>query len=301
MVEPTFQEGFPTSKLKELYHSFEKIYSGSYYFIYKAALKSDGAIHHLRVLDLNSELVEQDYNHAATLFLQEAFYLANVSSERKLFIIESIEYFDKMIVIATMPTEQLAQCRNPDIQLMMEEVQSNLNFLALKMNLTKLVINTQTIHCLHDEGEYFLIDWMKTSDRPETTNTTYELALVALETATSITSQEIEQLRNASDANYHKQLDAVLKRVPKHIDQKPLKNLLKRVPQIDKAPQIEMAQEEVELAAAKELEGKRTAVKSELCVLSRRFYNFVRARQDDVKSRLLQSRKNSNKYLSLDL
>src|SRR5689334_4024712 len=81
-------------KFKLLYSDFELVSQTSYYKVFKVKSKKRSDINTkekkiaIRVLDLESQFVEQDYDAAATLFLQELFHLCARVNDRDAFLIE---------------------------------------------------------------------------------------------------------------------------------------------------------------------------------------------------------------------
>ena len=191
------------------------------YQTYKSEFKDDHSVHTIRVLDLNSTMAQEDWDKAATLFIQELLYL----SSNKLVSIESFEISEKRIACATVPSTTLSaemeKLSKKSLKLevntekLLRNIMHNIQFLhkELKMPSCRNIIRLDNIYQFREDF-FVLGDWAgacqtKKSNPNGLIDSTpveaeyeeiFKLGLVALG-LNGIKSQEIERMLSLKEKN----------------------------------------------------------------------------------------------------
>lgn len=143
------------------YKNFNLLYQGSYYKIFKAESNDGKTKCNVRVLDLDSETVEKDYNRYASLFIQEILRFATAHGQLNSIIIEDFELSNNRMAFITTPYHSLDEeiIQESSVESLLMDILSDINFVHEKMKLSELTISTKTIFRLEAHTTFFLGDW----------------------------------------------------------------------------------------------------------------------------------------------
>ena len=174
-----------TPKLIATYPSFKLISQTSSYQILEAFLPNTNQKHTIRALDIHSKFVQQYWNIAATLFIQELLRLVYIQPEAVL--IESFEICNERMAFASLPYEPL-RCESqnhaelnggmnemiegegvgPDYNMekMIIDLLSDIEFLMkdLRANSCSKLLTPQNIFRFDSSSTYFVGDWIRSFD-----------------------------------------------------------------------------------------------------------------------------------------
>ena len=249
---------FP-SKLKSAYPNYKLVSECSYYSIFQAESQTHGEIHTIRVLNLTSESTQKNYDAAATLFIQEALYIANhVNNRLESVIVESFEIDNKKIAFVTKPYQSLSSLKQKqstrlslDLEKLLKDIIANVSFLHSSMKLGNLSIDANNIYSFDDANSYFLGDWgvatpIQTITTPRTSVETiglsseirvprtaaqeiHKLAFLALELSGLSIEDYGELLEIKDEFKYINYLEVIANKLDKLRYNKALQNLIVRM------------------------------------------------------------------------
>ena len=165
MIQPNTEnihnETLPT-KLRSTHIQFKLVREATYYQIFEASSIETGELHTIRALNLNSDFVKKNYNHAATFFVQEILRITNrINSKEDFVVIESFEIENQKIAFVTKSLVALPSQKPSTLELekMIKDLIEDIGFLYSKMKLTDLTIDASNILYADDCNTFFLSDW----------------------------------------------------------------------------------------------------------------------------------------------
>lgn len=243
--------------LKNNYTDFKFINQTSYYKIYQAKSQLTQEIHTIRILDPSCNLVEEDFNQAVTLFLQEILHLCQLPGGREAIIPELFEFQGDKIYFISKPyyplDYELSNLKNVqyDISKLLKDLSSEMRYLLKKKNFNDLSADLQNVFRFEGTNSFFIGDWakylspnsMSTSilSRPslmsqpdtseDTSNCVYSLGKLALRVG-GLEHQDLEDLAAISNVKlYNASLDSLLNTLNVGADIKALlRNMLNKDP-----------------------------------------------------------------------
>lgn len=153
-------------KLKATYTDFELTSETSYYKSYDATYIKTGERHTIRVLDTNSQFFKRDYNSAITLFLQELLRFCLRVNQPETVCLPSFEFFKGSIGFATKPYNNIVNKDTEsetrpkyDINKMLKDVISDINFMRGEMKLTNVTLDSKSIFHSKYSNVFMVGDW----------------------------------------------------------------------------------------------------------------------------------------------
>ena len=159
---------------KQAYTDFKLIQQTATYRLYAAKLRNTDTIHTIRVFDPTSEFVSDNYDLAATLFIQELLRLQ--SSHPKAVLISSFEVSSdgRQMAYASLSYYPLDFQSDDDLQIiipkdantiasLIRDVISDVEFLWKEIQLQDIMryLGSESIYFMKDEKAFFLGNWAK--------------------------------------------------------------------------------------------------------------------------------------------
>lgn len=217
----------------------------SYYRVFQARNRNTQEIHTIRVLNCENQFVRNDFDRAASLFIQELLHLC--LSHPTLPIIKSFEIHERKIAFATKLCHSIGNIETTptgneqqklDIEKMLVNVLSDLNFLRRELLLSQSCkeIDSQSIYLNAETNEYFLGNWhqilYRQSDNPPVVagnfaEEMYALGAIALE-KNGLPREELDAIRSIPTIKTHNAAIRGLVMDIENLDEK-AKNLLIKI------------------------------------------------------------------------
>lgn len=201
--------------------SFTELFRTSYYIVYSAKSKENPEkLYSVRALNINEEFVKDNYDIAATMFIQETLYMCLRGGRLEPLIIANFEINDKKIAFVMESYNQTKFDDHIDLEKFHDEISIDIGFLAKHMKFTKLCLDTtETIYKFKmDESHesYILSDWLKVKPPVDTRATTYsekdpdavvgesvyELGKLVVSLA-GVSQKKIDDLQTVQDEEFH--------------------------------------------------------------------------------------------------
>lgn len=160
-IKLSYTDDIKLTSTTPLYHLFEG-----------KSLYHPNTIHTIRVLNSNSQFVEDDFDSAASLFIKELLRL--VSIQPNCVIVDSFEIFKGKIAFATLPyaslscqeIKSLKQTFNgiDNVSDMIANVLSDVEFLRKELRIENCsnILTLQSIFKFEESDTYFLGHWLNT-------------------------------------------------------------------------------------------------------------------------------------------
>lgn len=164
-MQPKIDEELFPPNIKSNFTNFQLIAESTYYNLYEAKAKSNGFQYTIRILNTSSAVAQEDYNHAATLFLQEILRLSMKFNQTDAIIIENFEFNEGKMAFVTKPYYplQASQSKNLpadiDLKKMIKDIVSDINFLHSRMKLGNIKLDPTSIYVARNADIFFLSDW----------------------------------------------------------------------------------------------------------------------------------------------
>ena len=156
------------AKIKFLYSDFELVSQTSYYKVFKVKSNKNTEIltkekkYAIRVLDLQSPFVQQDYDAAATLFLQELLHLCSRTTDQDAFLIEDFIISGQQIAFVSLSYEQIPNGKQSefikDPVKFFDDIASDVHSIT-KIDSLDFQFSLQNIFRFNHMEEYFVGDW----------------------------------------------------------------------------------------------------------------------------------------------
>lgn len=238
-----------TPNIKAKYSDFRLVSQATTYKVFQAKAKNSFQFYTIRVLDIESDDVVLDRDKAVTLFFQEIFRLC--ASQPELPVTEEFEFYEDKIAFVTKPYTTLkslltekkdlkAQKAPINIEKLLKNVSSDLEFLLNKMKFDAITIDLSNICVNKADESFFVADWYKSSlkipalkrsfslieaKKQAQKNASYEMSKIGtvLLTLHGVDPNSLQAIINANNTAGLEELIAGLK-VPES-----LKKLLKRM------------------------------------------------------------------------
>lgn len=157
-------------KIKCMYSDFNLISQTATHFTLEAKSISNKELHTIRVLNITTPVVKNDYYNTATLFIQELLRLCCTNPQAVL--TNTFEFNDEKMVYATMPFAplnyelgELTSTRlsklDIDMDRLVRDVMSDVEYLVkdLKLGNCAKHLTPDHIYRFRDSGAFFLGDW----------------------------------------------------------------------------------------------------------------------------------------------
>lgn len=156
-----------TPKINAAYTDFKLVSQTSYYKTYEAKARVTGQRHSLRILDTTSQLFLKDRNLAFTLFMQEILRLCMRLARTDTIIIENFDIYGDVVIFAMKPYYPIEKdfitktqtTQTVDIEKMLKDILSDLNFLHTKLNIGGINIDSKNIFHIEEINCFFVGDW----------------------------------------------------------------------------------------------------------------------------------------------
>ena len=168
------QEFVVPPKMKLTYHNFKLFEETSCYKVFEAEAQDTHEKHSIRILDRTKEYVNQNYAHAATLFVQELLHLQYRCPGSVLTKTFEISENDDQIACATLPYISLShqicgkeEVINPaDTKIMkklLSDVLCDVEFLWNDFHFRKIMkaLGPENILFMKEKSTFFLGNWAK--------------------------------------------------------------------------------------------------------------------------------------------
>ena len=162
-------------KLRLDYFDFKLIQQTTSYGLFEAKCRNSDALHMIRVLDPTVEFVSNNYDFAATLFIQELLRLHSLIPDAVFINTFEISSNGKSMAYASRPyyslkfesdqCDQLRECsKNPNIiENLIRDVICDIEFLRKDLQLTNIMdsLGLESIYFMQDKKTFFVGNWTK--------------------------------------------------------------------------------------------------------------------------------------------
>lgn len=162
-------------KIKEEYYNFKLIHRTSYYLLFDALCYKSNELYTVRVLDLESSLVNTNYDLAATYFVKELLRLCSIDAGSV--IISAFEMNELRMAAVTQLSPPIKQASflkqskgaknyfesQNDFQELIQNILSEIEFLTQDQKLTKIshILQPDNLFFIKESGKTFVGDWLR--------------------------------------------------------------------------------------------------------------------------------------------